>query len=89
VRVPQQAVADGVGQRRVGEAIKPLGKRDLAGDDGGAVTVGVLQDLGRVAPLLVRDGREASVAQEGLWLGEAVNPVNLRARHEATSRLGT
>ena len=48
----------------VAEVVVPLGRRELAGDDGGAGAVAVLQDLEQVAALLVRDRREAPVVDD-------------------------
>ena len=60
----QDAIADGVGQGGVGEVVVPLGRRQLARDDGRAVAVAVLEDLEQVAALLVGDGRQAPVVDE-------------------------
>ena len=43
----------------VADVVVPLGGRDLAGEDGGAVSVAVLGDLEEVAPLLVLGRGEA------------------------------
>jgi hypothetical protein len=42
----------------------PLGRRQLARDDGRAVAVAVLEDLEQVAALLVGDRRQAPVVEE-------------------------
>jgi hypothetical protein len=64
VGIVQDAVADGVGQGGVGEVVVPLGRGQLARDDGGAVAVAVLEDLEQVAAFLVGDGRQAPVVDE-------------------------
>lgn len=51
--VVEDAVADGVGYGGVADVVVPLGSRDLAGEDGGAGAVAVLDDLEEVATLLV------------------------------------
>ena len=60
----EEAVADGVGQGRLAEVVVPLGRRELAGDDGRAGAVAVLEDLEQVAPLLILDGGEAPVVDD-------------------------
>jgi hypothetical protein len=56
VGVVEDAVADRVGQGGVGEVVVPLARWQLAGDDGRAVTVAVLEDLQQVPALLVGTG---------------------------------
>ena len=46
--VVDQAVEDGVGVSRVADQCVPLVDRELAGDDGGAAAVAVLEDLQEV-----------------------------------------
>ena len=60
----EDAVADGVGQGGVGEVVVPLGGRELAGDDGRAGAVAILEDLEQVAALRVLDGGEAPVVDD-------------------------
>ena len=43
--VVDQAVEDGIGERRIADHGVPLGHRHLAGDDGGTAAMAVLQDL--------------------------------------------
>jgi hypothetical protein len=52
VGVVHQPVEDGVGQGGIADEVVPLLDRQLAGDDGGALAVAVLEDLEQVAPLL-------------------------------------
>jgi hypothetical protein len=78
--VVQEAIADGVGQGGVGEVVVPLGGRQLAGDDGGAVAVAVLEDLQHVAAFLVGDRRQAPVVdQEDVDAGELAEQADVGA----------
>ena len=61
MRVVQEAIADRVGQGRIGEVVVPLSRRELARHDGRAGAVAILQDLQQVATLLILDRREAPV----------------------------
>ncbi len=68
----EDAVADGVGDGGVAEVVVPLGGRELAGDDRGAVAVAILEDLEQVAPLLVLwDGEAPVVEDEDVEAGES------------------
>lgn len=60
----EEAVAGGVGHGGVADVVVPLGRRDLAGKDGGTVGVAVLDDLEEVAAFLVLGGREAPVVDD-------------------------
>ena len=62
--VVQEPVADRIGQGRVAEVVVPLGRRQLAGDDGRAGAVAVLQDLEEIATLRVLDRSEAPVIDD-------------------------
>jgi hypothetical protein len=64
VGVVQDAVADGIGQGSIGEVLMPQGRRELAGDDGRAGPVAVLEDLEQVAALLILGGGEAPVVDD-------------------------
>jgi hypothetical protein len=46
--IVDQAVEDGVGERRIADHGVPLGHRHLAGDDGGTAAMAVLQDLQQI-----------------------------------------
>ena len=55
----------------------PLGRRELAGDDGGAGGIAILEDLQEVAALLILHGGEGEVVDhqdvEARELGEQAN----------------
>jgi hypothetical protein len=53
VRVVEQAIADGVGQRGLPDVIGPLGRQELARDDRGAAPIPVFENLEQVATFLV------------------------------------
>ena len=56
--VVDEPVADGVGQGRVPEVLVPGLRGQLAGDEGGAVAVAVLQDVQERLAILIAQGRE-------------------------------
>src|SRR5580700_812385 len=62
--VVQQAVADGVGQRGVGEVVVPELRLELTRDDGGPGAVPVLEDLQEVAALRVGHGSDGEVVDD-------------------------
>ena len=47
--VVEEAVADGIGDRWISDVIVSLLDRELAGDDGGAGAVAIVNDLGEIA----------------------------------------
>src|SRR5574341_311880 len=53
VRVVEEPIADGVGQRRLADVVMPLPGRQLARHDGGARPVAVFEDLEQITPLLI------------------------------------
>jgi hypothetical protein len=53
VGVVHKSGADGVGESGVSQIIVPVGGGELAGDDGGAQAVAVLEDFEQIAVLLV------------------------------------
>ena len=58
MRIVQEPIADGVGQRRLPDVIVPLGRGELARDDRGAAPIPVLENLEEVAALLVLRRRQ-------------------------------
>ena len=64
MRVVQDAVADRVGKHRIRQVVVPLGRRQLAGDDGRAIAVAVLEDLEEVSALRVRERRQAPIVKQ-------------------------
>jgi hypothetical protein len=62
--IVQDAVADRVGEHRIGKVVVPLGRRQLARDDGRAIAVAVLEDLEEVPALLVRERRQAPIVDQ-------------------------
>jgi len=76
----KEAVADGVGQSGVGEVVMPLGWRELAGDDGRAGAIAILEDLEEVAALLILDRGEAPVVDhEDVDAGELAEEADVGA----------
>lgn len=51
VSVVDQAVENGVGEGRICDRLVPVLDGQLAGDDGGAAAVTILEDFEKVAPL--------------------------------------
>lgn len=52
VSVMDKAVQDGIGEGRITDGFVPMLDRELAGDDRGAATVAVFEDLQQVTPLM-------------------------------------
>jgi hypothetical protein len=66
-----QAIEDGVGERRIFQIGMPLLHRQLAGDERGATIVAIIQDLQEVASDRIRQRREAEVIyDQQIGLGE-------------------
>jgi hypothetical protein len=65
MRVVEEPIADGVRQRGFSDEIVPLGRGELAGDDGGAAAIPVRENLEEVAALLVLRRDQAPVVEEG------------------------
>ena len=62
-----EAVENGVGDCRVADGLMPLIDRQLAGDDGGCLSVPILEDFQQVTPLLgIQDGQAPIVENEHL-----------------------
>ena len=51
--VVNQAIQDGVGDRGIADVFMPVFDRELAGDDGGAGAVAVLDDLQEISSFRV------------------------------------
>ena len=64
MRVVEEAIADGIGQRRIADVFVPLGGRQLAGDDRRAGAVAIFQDLEQIAALLLLDRRQSPVIDD-------------------------
>ena len=68
-----QAVGDRVGDGGIAQVIVPLGDRNLAGQDGGAEAVAVIDHLEEVATILIAKRGDAPVIQDQqLDSGEAI-----------------
>ena len=86
MRRMEEAITDRVGERRVGDVLVPLGRRELAGDDGGAGGGAIFEDFEEITPILVSEGAEAPVVEhEDIDAREAreepdVAPVGMRER---------
>jgi hypothetical protein len=61
VGVVEEAVADGAGHHGIADVVVPLGGWHLAGEDSGAISAAVLEDLEEIAPLLVLGRGESPV----------------------------
>jgi hypothetical protein len=93
VGVVDQPVKDGVGNGGFTEGVVPVADRELAGDDGGAELVAVLDDLEQVGSLLgcersqgeVVDDQDADLAQAVISRGRR---PSARARARALSIRG-
>ncbi len=64
VRVVHDPIEDCVGDGRIGDCLVPVIDRQLAGDDGRAAIVPILDDLKYVAPLLLGERGEAPIVQD-------------------------
>ena len=60
----EEPIADRVGQGRLADVVVPLPGWELAGDDGGAGAIPILEDLEEIAPLLILHGGEAPVIED-------------------------
>lgn len=68
--VVHEAVEDGVGEGGVSEDVVPVIERELAGDDGRALGVPVVEDLEAIGSFTVTQGGESEVIEyEELGLG--------------------
>ena len=73
-----EAVEDGVGECRVADDVVPLLDRGLAGDDGRADAVPVLEDFEQIVPVLGAERGEPPVVEhEDLGLGERFEQVRI------------
>ena len=66
-----EPVEDGVGDGRVGDHLVPVIDRQLAGHDGRAAIVPVVDNLQQVATLIVRQGGVVALAGVAVGLGAA------------------
>ena len=64
VRVVDEAVEDSVRDGRVPDHLVPVLDRQLAGDDGGASPVPVVDDLEKVAALLAGQRRQSPIVED-------------------------
>ena len=62
--VVKDAVANGVGQRRVADVRVPLFGEQLAGDDGGAQAVAIVEDFVQVMALLLLERGQSEVIDD-------------------------
>ena len=62
--VVDEPVEDGVGDGRVGDHLVPVIDRQLAGHDGRAAIVPIVDDLKQVAALILRQGCEPPVVED-------------------------
>ena len=59
--VVDEAIQDGVAEGWVADNVVPMFNRDLTGDDGGGVTVAIIEDLQKVAPFGRIENRKTAV----------------------------
>lgn len=59
----EEAIADRVGERGVGEILMPFGWRELAGDDGGPGRRAIFEDFEEIPAILIAEGAEAPVIE--------------------------
>jgi len=64
VGVVDEAVEDGVGQRRIADDVVPVFDRNLAGDDGGRAAVAIVDDFEQVAALLGGQRSEPPIIED-------------------------
>ena len=62
--VVDEAVKNGVGERRTADDLMPLLDRNLAGDDGRSALMAVLEDLEEIALFRLGEDRQAPVVQD-------------------------
>ena len=63
-----EAVEDGVGECRVADDVVPLLDRGLAGDDGRADAVPVLEDFEQIVPVLGAERGEPQSSSTRTWV---------------------
>lgn len=56
MRVVQQSIQDGIGQRRIADSFVPLINRQLTGDKRGPCAMAIFHDLQQVITLSQRQG---------------------------------
>ena len=84
VGVVDEAVEDGVGEGGIADDLVPVFDRDLAGDDGGAAAVAILDDFEQVAALLGGQRIEPPIIEdEQLDAGDAESGRSGRRRGRA------
>ena len=76
----EDAIADGVGDRRIGEEVVPAIVFELTGDDRRAQAVAVVEDLEEVATCVLGEGSDREVVED--------EDIHLRDACEET-RMGT
>src|SRR2546426_8908613 len=79
--VVEQPIADGIGHGSLSELIVPVLDGELAGEDGGAGAVAIVEDLEQVAAVLVAQGCQAPVIEhQDVGAGEAGEQAGVAAR---------
>jgi len=85
--VVDQAVKDGIGDGRISDLFVPVIHRELTGDNGGGMTVPLLDDLQEVSSFGIGHGGEPEIVNhQDMGLGEfvdglAIASVSLGQRH--------
>lgn len=59
----EEAIADRVGERRLGEILMPFRRRELTGDDGGTHRGAIFEDFEEIASILVPEGAKPPVVE--------------------------
>jgi hypothetical protein len=86
VRVVNDPVEDGIGESGLADQVVPAVDRDLAGDQGGAAAIAILDDFQHVVALLGPERLEAQVARPHVRL-RAGRPVSQYAGSEGCAGL--
>ena len=76
--VVDQAVEDGVGDGGIADLFVPVIHRELTGDDGGGMTVPLLDDLQKVSSFGVGHGGEAEIVNhQDMGIGELADDLSV------------
>ncbi len=87
--VVKQPITDRVRQGRVPDRLMPQLRVELAGHDGGARAVPVLQDLEQIPPLRLLEGDQGKIVEhQNIHPGELPEEVTPRDLRRITERLG-
>ena len=78
VGVVHEPIEDGIGQRRLADGAVPLLERDLAGDEGGATLIALVDDFEQVAAMGVGHGGHGKIIEdEDLSFGQGFHECGI------------